>query len=226
MAYDLIIFDCDGTLVDSEYLNNKVVADQLAELGLPQYDTAHNIAAFAGKGMHEVINTVKADTGRDLPANFTAEYSRRVNEGLAEHMKVIDDVHETLRHFHGRVKICVGSNGERSNVTRMIEVGGMTEFFPEAHIFTKDMVRNAKPAPDLFLFAAAKMGAPPARTLVIEDSITGAAAGVAAGMIVVGFTGSVHDRAAQEKALRRVGAHYITACFADIMALAAPGFPA
>jgi beta-phosphoglucomutase-like phosphatase (HAD superfamily) len=118
------------------------------------------------------------------------------------------------------MKICVASNGERVNVLRQVEAGGFGEFFSEAHIFTKNMVKRAKPAPDLFLLAAQKMGAGPSRTLVIEDSITGATAGVAAGMTVVGFTGSVHNRAVHGKALRGVGVHHVTARFSDILRLA------
>jgi beta-phosphoglucomutase-like phosphatase (HAD superfamily) len=119
--------------------------------------------------------------------------------------------------------MCVGSNGERLNVTRIIEAAGFTRFFPDAHIFTKDMVKHAKPAPDLFLLAAEKMGVPPKRTLVIEDSPTGTAAGVAAGMTVVGFTGAAHDHAAQAKLLRAAGAHHVTADFLDIIGLADKG---
>lgn len=223
MAYDLVIFDCDGTLVNSEYLNNMVVAVLLAEQGLPQYTTAHCIEIFAGKGMHEVLNTVRAETGVALPPGFVAEYSRRVNENMAAHMQVIDGARETVGALHGRVGICVGSNGERVNVLAMVAAGGYGAFFPDELVFTKDMVENAKPAPDLFLLAARRLGADPGRTMVVEDSPTGVRAGVAAGMTVVGFTGSAHDPAAQERLLRGAGAHHITADFRDIMGLAGAG---
>lgn len=223
MPYDLIIFDCDGTLVNSEYLHNAVIADMLTAMGHTRYTPEYCVEAFAGKGMGEVLRALEADLGKPLPVSFLGDYVQGVNDGLAEHMKIIHGVEETLAHLEGRVKMCVGSNGERINVTRIIEAAGFTRFFPDTHIFTKDMVKHAKPAPDLFLLAADKMGVASNRTLVIEDSPTGTAAGVAAGMTVIGFTGAVHDHAAQARLLRDAGAHHVTANFLDIISLADKG---
>jgi HAD superfamily hydrolase (TIGR01509 family) len=216
MKYDLIIFDCDGTLVDSEYLNNKAVADLLAERGLPQYDVAYALEHFAAKTMKEVREIVLRDTGIVLPDSFSADFVARVQAALPTELKMIEGVLETLEALHVEIPVCVASNGERSNVRTCLEIAGLTPFFPDARVFTKNMVKHPKPAPDLFLLAAEKMGAAPARTLVVEDSVTGATAGKAAGMTVVGLTAAAHDPAAQEAALRAAGADYVTRTFADI----------
>ena len=170
--FDLIIFDCDGTLVDSEYLHNKVIADLLAALGLPQFTVEYNMRHFMGKGMEEAIALIEADGGRALPAAFPDDYVREVNARAAAELKVIDGVPETLaRVAAAGLKICVASNGERDNVLGLIRAARLDTVFPDALIFTKSQVARPKPAPDLFLHAAETMGAAPARTLVIEDSV-------------------------------------------------------
>jgi HAD superfamily hydrolase (TIGR01509 family) len=219
MAYDLIIFDCDGTLVDSEYLNNKVTADLLAELGLPQYNVDYALTHFAGKSMSDIRKFIEVDAEVSLPDTFVMEYAKRVTAGMPDLMKRIPGALETVGALHERVKICVGSNGERSNVLAALSIAGLSSFFPEEFVFTKNMVKNAKPAPDLFLLAADRMGFAPSQTLVAEDSVTGTLAGVAAGMTVVGLTATFHDPVAQAKALKEAGAHYVVERFADIAEL-------
>ena len=221
MKFDLIIFDCDGTLVDTEYLHNVVIADLLTSLGHPQFTVQHNLEHFAGLGMEAAVAKIEAETGRQLPATFLRDYIAEVTRRFATELKVIEGVLETLARLRGRVKICVASNGEHDNVMASLVAGRLTEFFPDASIFTKAQVAYPKPAPDLFLFAAKKMGADPARTLVIEDSVTGARAGVAAGMTVVGLTAAAHDPEAQGAALRREGVHHLLHRFADVEALVA-----
>lgn len=216
MPYDLIIFDCDGTLVDSEYLNNKVTADLLAELGLPQYNVDYALEHFAGKSMTDIRKFIEVDAGVSLPDSFVAEYAKRVTAGMPTLMKRIPGAFETVRDLHTRIKICVGSNGERSNVLTALSIAGLSPFFPEENVFTKSMVKNAKPAPDLFLLAASRMGTAPGKTLVMEDSVTGTKAGVAAGMDVVGITATFHDPDGQASLLKAAGARHIVEHFADI----------
>ncbi len=216
-AYDLIIFDCDGTLVDSEYLNNKVTSDLLTGYGFPQYTTEHLIEAFAGLSMSDVKRIVEAETGTILPPSFLTDYMVRVNDEVPSLLKQIDGVVDTIDRLRHDIRICVGSNGERSNVLRSIKYAGLGPYFPDDVVFTKDMVAHAKPAPDLFLLAAEKMGAAPERTLVIEDSITGAKAGKAAGMTVIGLTATFHDSDRQAGALLAAGAHHIAGHFSEIM---------
>lgn len=116
-------------------------------------------------------------------------------------------------------KICVASNGERSSVIKSLKMTGLYEAFDggEDHIFTKIQVENAKPAPDLFLFAAEKMDVLPKDCAVIEDSVAGVRAGIAAGMYVLGFTGSHHNPAMHANALKEAGAHRI---FSDLIHIA------
>ncbi len=218
MSYDLIIFDCDGTLVDSEYLNNKVTTDLLAELGLPQYDLDYALKHFAGRTLTDIGQDIHAETGVRLPPEFMDNYVRGVKAGMPSLLKAIEGVAATLEKIEPHIKICVGSNGERSNVLDSIHHAGLGRFFPDDHVFTKSMVRHPKPAPDLFLLAAERMGAQPAHTLVVEDSATGTKAGIAAGMTVVGLTATFHDREGQAALLREAGAHHIAGRFHDILA--------
>ena len=217
--FDLIIFDCDGTLVDTEYLHNVVIADLLASYGHPQFTVGYNLEHFAGLGMEAAVARIEAATGQPLPATFMGDYIAEVTRRFATELKVLDGVLETLARFHGRLPICVASNGERANVVASLIAGKLTRFFPDAAIFTKSQVERPKPAPDLFLFAARTMGASPPRTLVIEDSVTGARAGVAAGMVVAGIVAAAHDPAAQETLLRAEGVQHIVRHFSDIAQL-------
>lgn len=217
MAYDLIIFDCDGTLVDSEHLNNVITAELLAGVGLTQYDADYAKRHFAGMSFPAIADKIFAETGIRLPPGFQDDFVDGVTRAMPTMMKLIEGVSETLEVLKGRVKICVGSNGERVNVVNSLRHAGLIRFFPDQAIFTKDMVPRPKPAPDLFLHAARTMGAQPERVLVIEDSPTGAMAGKAAGMTVIGFAATYHDRAAQEQRLRDAGAQEIASEFASII---------
>ena len=111
-----------------------------------------------------------------------------------------------VKHVSNYFKIAVASNGMRINVVKSLEVIGVKNYFTDKYVFTRQDVENPKPAPDLFLFAAEKMGVSPEKCLVIEDSPTGVKGGVAAGMDVYGFTGVSNDKEKQEKALKEAGA--------------------
>ena len=216
---DLIIFDCDGTLVDSEYLNNKATADVLAALGLPQYDTDYCLRHFAGKGMGEMAAVILDETGVILPDDFIGRYMALVHARMPNELHAIPGVEAALIRLEGDCAMCVASNGERSNVLRSLRLTGLDRYFTDDCVFTKDMVPNPKPAPDLFLCAARRMGAAPSRCIVVEDSVTGTTAGVAAGMEVIGFVGTYAEKAAQAANLRAAGAVRIVERFADVLAL-------
>ena len=216
MSFDLIIFDCDGTLVDSEYLCNKVISDILAEIGMPQFDVAYTLEHFAGLSAPVAFERVAVESGKTLPADVVQIYERRVNESMAEELRFIDGVPETLARFHGTYDMCVGSNGERSSVLLSLQHAGLERFFSHENVFTKEMVENPKPAPDLYLLAARKMGTDPACTLVVEDSVAGVKAGKAAGMRTVGLTATYHDKEGHGAALLRAGADHVADRFARI----------
>lgn len=220
MPFDLIIFDCDGTLVDSEYLCNRVIADMMAERGLLQYDVEYVLRNFAGLSAPVAFRTIEEQSGRILPPGIIGEYERRVNGAMPEHLRFIEGVPETLGILSGKYDVGVGSNGERSTVLLSLRYAGLDRFFPEHAVFTKDMVQNPKPAPDIYLMAAQTMGADPLRALVVEDTVAGVRAGKAAGMTVIGLTATYHDKKGHESALRAAGADRVTDRFIHIPALA------
>ena len=207
--FDLVIFDCDGTLVNSEYLNNKVVADYLNALGFAQYTPDYAYRHFAGKTLEDIRIAVKADTGQTIPDDFTERYIEGVEASLAEFLEPVEQVGEVVAGCAERLNVCVASNGERPNVLSCLRIAGLAGLLPEEKVFTKDMVARGKPAPDLFLYAARQMGSEPSRALVIEDSVTGVTAGKAAGMTVVGFTGTAHDAEAAAQRLAAAGADIV-----------------
>ena len=217
--FDLIIFDCDGTLVDSELLCNVASSEVLAAAGYPQYTTEACLQKFMGAGQAMVWKTVIQETGGNLPENINQMFIDRViaNMNMARPAPGIEGVLEKLSRTH---KLCVGSNGERPNVVGVLEATGLIKYFAADHIFTVEDIVHPKPAPDLYLHAAAQMGIAPNRCAVVEDSVAGATAGVAAGMKVFGYYGLAHDQAAQDKKLRHVGVHKTSADFSDLMAFA------
>ncbi len=203
--YDLIIFDCDGTLVDSEYLNNKVTADVLTEYGLKGYTAETCLRDFAGRDWKSIKSIIDEKENIDLPRYVIENYITTVQQKMPQFLKPIRGAVDFVQEVSRKYKICIGSNGERSNVTKSLELMGFNSFFNDDNIFTKIQVEKAKPAPDLFLFAAQKMGVEPSKCLVLEDSIYGATAGVAANMDVIGFTGVSHDKKQSESMLNKVG---------------------
>lgn len=207
--FDLIIFDCDGTLVDSEYLNNKAFCDLLCEYGMPQYDVEYALKHFVGKTLTNIMLMVQMETGFSFPKDTLSRYIANVKKLQKTDLRSIPDAIDMVQICAQHLKICVGSNGERSNVLESLQRTGFMDVFSEETVFTRIQVANGKPAPDLFLFAADKMGVDPSRCLVIEDSESGVTAGVEAKMAVWGFTGVSHDKKHAEISLKKAGASQV-----------------
>jgi len=203
--YDLIIFDCDGTLVESELLANTALLTVLHRIGFTQYTLEYCLTYFMGRALSKIWKMVEEDHHTTLPSNMTDRVIAEVAKNRATMMKTVPGAMDVVRAVAATHKICVASNGERENVVGSLDVTGLNTFFPDNTIFTAAQVPNPKPAPDLFLFAAKTMGADPTRTLVIEDSVTGASAGLAAGMDVIGYTGVHHTPVDQTTALKNLG---------------------
>lgn len=218
-AFDLIIFDCDGTLVDSEYLCNFSTSQVLADLGFPQYTPEYCLHHFIGCGQSAVWQTVRDETGQNLPADVNQRFIDRVGANTAAMAKAAPGIEPVLGVISKTHKICVGSNGERPNVVGAITATGLRHFFADDRIFTVEDVAQPKPAPDLYLYAAQAMGVTPDRCLVVEDSIPGAKAGLAAGMKVFGYTGLAHDQKAQAARLKTIGVDICAPDLHDLMAL-------
>ena len=206
----LILFDCDGTLVDSEGLYNSVIAEMLTEHGLQAYNPAYCLAHFNGLTLTTIRQTVEADTGHDLSGVLTSDlYIRRAQARMDEGLLAIDGAGKLLEWSASRGKIALASNGERSSVIKSLKITGLYDFFGEERIFTKIEVPRPKPFPDLFLHAAARMDTNPADCVVIEDSLAGVEAGYAAKMRVFGFTGVHHTPDLQAKKLMQAGAERV-----------------
>jgi len=213
--YDLVIFDCDGTLVNSEEICNQALVDLVNEHVLEKYTLHHALEVWAGNTVSTVLKLVEDERGVVLPEDMPKKYVAACNKKLKTDLKEVPGALDFVRACNVNVPICVGSNGERQNVFDSLNLCGFSpEFFEEDTIFTRIQVSQGKPDPELFLFAAKNMGVAPERCLVIEDSPTGVLAGVRAGMTVYGITAVSHDPVRQKEKLENAGAH---AVFSDII---------
>ncbi|PJJ02866.1 HAD superfamily hydrolase (TIGR01509 family) [Streptomyces sp. 2333.5] len=188
MRYDLVIFDNDGVLVDSESLSNTILAGYLTELGHPtSYE--ESIRDYMGSAMHRIHELVLERTGRRLPEDFDEVFHGRVFEAFERELLPVAGVTEVLEKLDaGGVPYCVGSSGSHERISVGHRKTGLERWFPAGRVFSAQDVGRGKPAPDLFLHAAREMGVAPERCAVVEDSPLGVQAAVAAGMDVYGFT--------------------------------------
>jgi HAD superfamily hydrolase (TIGR01509 family) len=183
LRYDLVIFDNDGVLVDSEAAASRILADLLAACGLPLGAEACR-EAFTGRSLAGVREEVERRLRRRLPAGFEARYHARLFEAFRTELAAVPGVASALERI--RVPTCVASSGSRARIRLALAVTGLLARF-EGRIFSADDVARGKPAPDLFLHAARRLGVDPARCAVVEDSGPGVEAANAAGMTAFGF---------------------------------------
>jgi len=209
----LLIFDCDGVLVDSEPLACQVDAEVLTALGLPY--TADEIARhFVGKSMRDMIARIEAEHGRTLPADFAERINSALFARFETDLKPIEGVGEAIRSLP--YPRCVASSSVPERIALSLRVTNLADLFE--NIFSATQVARGKPAPDLFLFAAEQMGAHPEECLVIEDSPAGVQAASSAGMRVIGFTGGGHCGPDHAERLRQAGAPVTISRMADLPA--------
>ncbi|MGW6927409.1 HAD family hydrolase [Streptomyces sp. NPDC054950] len=188
MRYDLVIFDNDGVLVDSEPISNRLLAAYLTELGHPtSYEDS--IRDYMGSAMHRIHDLVQERTGRLLPAEFDDTFHRRVFAAFERELEPVAGAEDVLAKLAADgVPYCVASSGSHERIRVGHRKTGLDRWFEDARIFSSQDVGKGKPAPDLFLHAARRMGVAPERCVVVEDSPLGMRAAVAAGMDVYGFT--------------------------------------
>lgn len=186
--FDLIIFDCDGVLIDSEILSCGALRAQLQEHGI-DLTLPEIMQRFLGRSLSEVERYYHDRLGRSLPADFAPALRDRMRQAFSESLLAIPHVDVLLQNLRGN--FCLASSSDPDRVNFSLNLSGLSPYF-EGRVFTASMVARGKPAPDLFLLAAASMKAGPARSLVIEDSVSGVEAGKAAGMTVWGFVGGSH----------------------------------
>ena len=193
---DLIIFDCDGVLVDSEVLSCRCLCEALASCGI-ELQLADALELFLGRSTEAVLQHYGAQ-GRTLPESFRSDLKAQVREAFQASLQPIRGVSSVLAGL--RTPRCVASSSDLDRVSFALTLTGLASHFADL-LYTSQMVARGKPAPDLFLYAAAAMGADPHRTLVIEDSVSGIAAAKAAGMKVWGFAGGSHYESRDGRAI-------------------------
>ena len=187
----LIIFDCDGVLIDSEPIANRVLARQLEEAGLA-LPLDEVMRTFVGRTRDGCIELAGRMLGRPLPGGFGSRWDEALYEALRREVRPVEGIEAVLDGL--RVPWCVASNGEPERMRLALRAAGLLERVGE-RLFSARQVARPKPAPDLFLHAAKAMGARAADCIVVEDTPTGVKAGVSAGMRVLGYAGSPHSDA-------------------------------
>ncbi len=209
---DLIIFDCDGVLVDSEIVSFEAEADMFAEIGIAL--TAHDLLArFLGTSSASMFAIIEREHGIKLPEDFAERAAQRTLEAFDRKLRPIPGIAELLANLPTRK--CVASSSEPPRIRHSLTLAGILHHF-DPNIFSATQVKRGKPAPDLFLLAAESMGVPPERCLVIEDSVAGVTAARAAGMTVLGFTGGSHCLGGHAGRLHAAGARDVFASMTEI----------
>jgi HAD superfamily hydrolase (TIGR01509 family) len=198
-SFDLVIFDCDGVLVDSEPITSRVFTQMLNELGLAI--TVNEVfEQFVGNSLAHCLERARQLLKRDVPADFAHRYQRRAAAALEREIKAVPGIEEVLEAI--QVPFCVASNGSLEKMRTTLGLTGLLPRFKDK-LFSISEVARGKPHPDIFLYAAEKSGASPSACAVIEDTSTGVAAGVAAGMTVFGYCANM-----PAQRLLDAGAHY------------------
>jgi HAD superfamily hydrolase (TIGR01509 family) len=220
LPFDAVLFDCDGVLVDSEPITNRVLADMLGALGW-RLSVDECMRVFTGKAVKDEAALIEAKTGFVLTAEWLQDFRERRNEALERDLTAIPHAAETVRALHAALdgRIACASGADRHKVELQLDKIGILDCFA-GRIFSGHEMPRSKPAPDVYLAAAAALGIGPARCAVIEDTVTGAAAGIAAGATVFGYSpGNLGH--SDPQALLGVGATQVFSDMAQLPALLA-----
>jgi HAD superfamily hydrolase (TIGR01509 family) len=201
----VVIFDCNGVLVDSEPLATAIVSEEFMRAGFPL--TPDVVARyFTGRRASDMFAEVEIAAGRKLPVGFAATVTAATLRRFRTELRPTKHMAQALSWLRGPK--CVASSSPIDRIRLSLETTDLIRYF-EPHLFSASEVRRGKPAPDLFLHAAEKMHVDPGDCIVVEDSIVGVAAAVAAGMMVIGFAGGSHVGSGVDKHLRTVGARTV-----------------
>jgi HAD superfamily hydrolase (TIGR01509 family) len=199
---ELVIFDCDGVLVDSEVISCRAHADVLTRHGYP-IDAGQVFHRFLGRSTRQANLEIEAELGRPLPDAYHSDLQDELFRSFEADLQAVPHIHEALGAI--ALPVCVASSGSQQRMRVSLGRGGLYDRFAP-NIFSAAQVTRGKPAPDLFLFAASEMKASPERCLVIEDSVAGVTGAIAAGMTVFGFCGGSHCGPGHDETLRAAGA--------------------
>jgi HAD superfamily hydrolase (TIGR01509 family) len=216
---EAVIFDCDGVLVDSEVIHIAAELELLAHMGLV-YERETYLTRFVGLSNADFHDELSLDyatlTGDEFPSDFGSRLHQIVWPRIEAELAAIDGVAELVRAFGG--KVAVGSSSPYQKLVKKLEITGLQSLFAP-HIYSADHVKAGKPAPDLFLHSAAQLDVDPRRCLVIEDSVHGVLAAIAAGMTPIGFVGGGHCDVGLEQRLLANGAELVVTHHKQIIAL-------
>nr|WP_295468969.1 HAD family hydrolase [Mesorhizobium sp.] len=214
---DLVIFDCDGVLVDSEVIAARVDAELITRAGFP-IEAEEVAERFAGLTFHDILLEVEKLSAIPLQASLIDEERKLLDNRLAKEVRGIDGAREAVARV--QAPRCICSNSTPDRLEMMLTKTGLRPLFGD-HIFSARAIPDArpKPAPDVFIHAAKAMNAAPANTFVIEDSVHGVHAARAAGMRVIGFTGASHSYPGHADRLTEAGAETVIRRHADLQAV-------
>ncbi len=190
---ELVIFDCDGVLVDSETISNTVLARTLTEAGLPTtLDEA--LRDYKGRTLGEVREGAEQKLGRPLPTDWLTRFREQRSAVFERDLQPVLGAADVVRSVSDAgIAVCVASQGELDKTELTLRLTGLRPLFGTGALFSAQMVPRGKPDPDLFLHACAVMGAEPGQCVVVEDSPLGVAAAVSARMRVIGYTADASD---------------------------------
>lgn len=218
MTFEALLFDCDGVLVDSEPITNGVLCQMLGEAGW-QLSPDECMRLFIGKTVRSEAARIEAETGRPLTDAWMAEFYARRNARLQTELVAIANAPQAVHAVHALLqgRIACASGADRFKVEMQLAQVGLAPYFA-GRIFSGHEMPATKPAPDVYLAAAASVGVSPARCLVVEDTVTGVMAGVAAGATVIGYSPSAVGHGSPQ-ALRAAGAVQVMADMAELPGL-------
>jgi HAD superfamily hydrolase (TIGR01509 family) len=215
MKFEAVLFDCDGVLADSEPLTNGVLRDMLQELGWA-LTAAECMSLFVGKAVKDEMAQIAERTGQPVSSAWQAEFVARRNVALQERLTAIPSIHDAVHLIHAQHggRIACASGADRFKVEMMLRQLALIDYF-EGRIFSGYETPRSKPFPDVYLAAATALAVDPARCAVIEDTVTGVRAGVAAGATVFAYlpASTLHVDAS---ALREAGAHHLFTDMAEL----------
>lgn len=213
---DLIIFDCDGVLVDSEYLAAKIGSQLLRQTGY-EISSEELSERFAGLIFRDILKQVEQETEKPISAHLIDQMTNIFRTQIKTELRAIDDVRKAIEIIQTRYPYCICSNAKSVDIKEMLTTVDLYDLF-EGKIFSASEVgtKKMKPAPDVFLFAAQQLQIEPQNTIVIEDSLHGVHAAIAAGMRVIGFTGGSHSYLGHSNALAEAGAETVIAKHAHL----------
>jgi HAD superfamily hydrolase (TIGR01549 family) len=208
-----LIFDFDGVIADSEAIANSVLAETVTRLGhSTTLDQA--LTRYSGRRWAEAVAEIEAAIGRPLPSDFSGQLKRATLDRFRTDLKEVSGATDFIRRF-AHIPRCIASSSSIDRLQLCLSVLALEAEFGN-HVFSADMVARRKPHPDIFLFAADKLGVPPEKCLVIEDSAGGIRAAVAAGMTVVGLCAASHIREGHDLRLRDAGAVHLAHSWSDV----------